>query len=189
MSAAFSLSNSVASGAFFWAFNGVGLALLIPNAQSLIAYYYKPVSRGAAFGALYLPGALGGMAGGLFATNIGHVRPFGVEGWRIAFLSVAALSAVVGALNLVYSVDPRYKIEEPQYAQDPDIFKERPISMSRMAADVGSVLAVPSFVLIVVQGIIGYVFINKMNLLKVVVSYLLHFLGWQKSNLFNGAAT
>ena len=173
MSAAFSLSNSVASGAFFWAFNGVGLALLIPNAQSLIADYYKPVSRGAAFGALYLTGALGGMAGGLFATNIGHVRPFGVEGWRIAFLSV----------------DPRYKIEEPQYAQDPDIFKERPISMSRMAADVGSVLAVPSFVLIVVQGIIGYVFINKMNLLKVVVSYLLHFLGWQKSNLFNGAAT
>lgn len=155
MAAAFSLCNSVGTGAFFWAFNGVGLALLIPNAQSLIADYYKPVSRGAAFGALYLTSALGGMAGALFATNLGHVHTLGLEGWRIAFLSVAALSAVVGLLNLIWSVDPRYKLEELQYAQDPDIYKQRPISLPRMVADVGSVLAVPSFIIIVVQGIIG----------------------------------
>lgn len=43
----------------------MGLGLLIPNAQSLIADYYSALSRGKAFGALYLMGALGGMLGAL----------------------------------------------------------------------------------------------------------------------------
>lgn len=102
----------------FWAFNGVGLGLLLPNAQSLIADYFSggaachtnpegnptpclsphlvgtPVSlrgapalsRGKAFGALYLTSAIGGMLGALFATNMGHTRPLGIEGWRAAFI-------------------------------------------------------------------------------------------------------
>jgi MFS family permease len=159
MAAGFAITHSVATGALFWAFNGFGLALLIPNAQSLIADYFKPVSRGSAFGALQMTGALGGMAGALFATNIGHLQiqifEYLIEGWRLAFFSVAFLSTVVGVLNLIFSVDPRYKLEEPQYAQAPDIYKQRPISVGRMTADVVSVLAVPSFILIVVQGIVG----------------------------------
>lgn len=43
-------------GMFVWAFNGVGLALMIPSAQSLVADYYPPSSRGSAFGALQLTG-------------------------------------------------------------------------------------------------------------------------------------
>ena len=54
-----------------WAVNGVGLALVIPSGQSLIADYYPPASRGRAFGALYLTGAVGGMLGSLYATNMG----------------------------------------------------------------------------------------------------------------------
>ena len=54
-----------------WAINGVGLALVIPSGQSLIADYYPPASRGRAFGALYLTGAVGGMLGSLYATNMG----------------------------------------------------------------------------------------------------------------------
>jgi len=159
MAAAFAMTHSVATGALFWAFNGFGLALLIPNAQSLIADYFKPVSRGAAFGALQMTGALGGMAGALFATNVGHFKvdlfDYKIEGWRLAFFSVAFVSAVVGVLNLIYSVDPRYKLEDSQYAQAPDIFKKRPIGIERIVADIISVLAVPSFILIVCQGIVG----------------------------------
>ena len=44
---------------------------MIPSGQSLIADYYPPASRGRAFGALYLTGAVGGMLGSLFATNMG----------------------------------------------------------------------------------------------------------------------
>ena len=35
------------------------------------ADYYPPAARGRAFGALYLTGALGGMLGSLYATNLG----------------------------------------------------------------------------------------------------------------------
>ena len=42
-----------------WAFNGVGLALIIPNTQSLVADYYTATQRGEAFGKLYLTGAQG----------------------------------------------------------------------------------------------------------------------------------
>ena len=58
-------------GTALWAVNGVGLALVIPSGQSLIADYYPPASRGRAFGALYLTGAVGGMLGSLYATNMG----------------------------------------------------------------------------------------------------------------------
>jgi hypothetical protein len=44
------------------------------------------LSRGKAFGALYLTSAIGGMLGALFATNMGHTRPLGIEGWRAAFI-------------------------------------------------------------------------------------------------------
>jgi len=47
---------------------------VIPSGQSLIADYYPPASRGRAFGALYLTGAVGGMLGSLFATNMGATR-------------------------------------------------------------------------------------------------------------------
>lgn len=39
--------------------NGVGLALVVPCVQSLIADYTPAEKRGAAFGVLYFTGALG----------------------------------------------------------------------------------------------------------------------------------
>lgn len=54
------------------AINGVGLALVIPNAQSITADYYDELDRGKAFGALYMTSALGGAIGSLYATNQGR---------------------------------------------------------------------------------------------------------------------
>ena len=69
--AGFGAARSLRQGLALWAINGVGLALVIPSGQSLIADYYPPAARGRAFGALYLTGALGGMVGSLYATNLG----------------------------------------------------------------------------------------------------------------------
>ena len=52
----------------------------------------------------------GGMFGGFFATNIGHFRPLGIEGWRFAFHFVAAVSLVVCVMVLRYAADPRRKV-------------------------------------------------------------------------------
>jgi MFS family permease len=58
-----------------WALNGVGLALMIPNAQSMVADYYSADSRGKAFGMMGLTSATGAMVGALYATNIGAALP------------------------------------------------------------------------------------------------------------------
>ena len=55
------------------AINGVGLSLVIPNAQSITADYYDELDRGKAFGALYMTSALGGAIGSLYATNQGEL--------------------------------------------------------------------------------------------------------------------
>lgn len=44
---------------------------MIPTGQSLVADYYGAAQRGRAFGGLQLTGALGGMLGSLYATNLG----------------------------------------------------------------------------------------------------------------------
>ncbi|KAG2486460.1 hypothetical protein HYH03_014907 [Edaphochlamys debaryana] len=103
---AFAFARTVNQGIAAWAFNGVGLALIIPNSQSLIADYFTATRRGEAFGTLMLTGALGGMLGAVFATNLGSQAPLGVEGWRLAFLAVGAASFAIGACTLVYAVDP-----------------------------------------------------------------------------------
>lgn len=69
--AGFSMCASLRQGYFFWAINGIGLSLVIPTGQSLIADYYQASNRGKAFGALYLTGSLGGMFGSMYATNLG----------------------------------------------------------------------------------------------------------------------
>ncbi len=43
--------------------NGIGLSMVIPSGQSMVADYYPEERRGAAFGALYLTGAVGAMLG------------------------------------------------------------------------------------------------------------------------------
>ncbi|KAG2426257.1 hypothetical protein HXX76_013015 [Chlamydomonas incerta] len=110
-SAAFAFARSVNQGIAAWAFNGVGLSLIIPNSQSLVADYYSANQRGEAFGTLMLTGALGGMVGGIYATNLGGVPASsgsgGLAGWQLVFLTVGAASAGVGVLVLLLGVDPR----------------------------------------------------------------------------------
>ncbi|PNH07799.1 hypothetical protein TSOC_005695 [Tetrabaena socialis] len=55
---AFSCATTLNQGIAAWAFNGVGLALIIPNSQSLIADYYTATQRGLAFGTLMLTAAV-----------------------------------------------------------------------------------------------------------------------------------
>ncbi|KAK2075861.1 hypothetical protein QBZ16_001602 [Prototheca wickerhamii] len=151
----FAFTHTVRAGIAVWAWNGLGLGLLIPNAQSLIADYFSEYSRGRAFGALYLTGAMGGTLGALYATNIAHTRPLGLEGWQFAVISVGVVSLLIGVLNFFASVDPRFKAEDPEYQQEPDVLKHEGGSLHRAAQDILSVITVPSFAIVVAQGIVG----------------------------------
>ncbi|DBB03312.1 TPA: hypothetical protein ACH3X3_010695 [Trebouxia sp. C0006] len=148
--AGFSVCRSLNEGYLFWAINGIGLSLVIPTGQSLIADYSQASNRGKAFGALYLTGSLGGMFGSLYATNLGSTTVFGWEGWRFVFLSVAAVSILIGVLNWLQAHDPNYtqdgstKLSGAAVLGLKDIWREMKVVMS-----------IPTFLLIIVQGIMG----------------------------------
>ncbi|KAK9801849.1 hypothetical protein WJX73_001027 [Symbiochloris irregularis] len=109
MTSAIGLSTSVYQAMLWCAFNGVGLALVIPCIQSLIADYNPPEQRGSAFGLMFFISAMGGMIGGFFGTNVGHFQPLGIEGWRLAFHLMALVSLVTAALVFLHAADPRRK--------------------------------------------------------------------------------
>ncbi|PRW33724.1 MFS general substrate transporter [Chlorella sorokiniana] len=113
MTAAIGLSRSLGQAFVSCAVNGFGLALVIPCVSSIIADYNPPDTRGRAFGIMSLTASLGGMAGAFYATNVGATRPFGMEGWRFAFLLVAVISVVTAALVYRYAVDPRHLHHHP----------------------------------------------------------------------------
>ena len=56
------------------------------------------------------------MVGGFFGTNVGHFQPLGMDGWRLAFHLVAAISLVTAALVFYYAADPRRKVSAPAEA-------------------------------------------------------------------------
>lgn len=67
------------------ALSGIGLALVIPCVQAIIAELYSPYERGRAFGFLFTVSALGGFPVCLPAL----VRACHVQNWRTSFLEGA----------------------------------------------------------------------------------------------------
>ncbi|KAL4436794.1 hypothetical protein ABPG75_003933 [Micractinium tetrahymenae] len=177
MTASIGLSRSLGQAMVSCAVNGFGLALVIPCVSSMIADYHPPETRGNAFGMMSLTASLGGMAGSFFATNIGGMRPMGIEGWRFAFHLVAAISVLTAALVYKHAVDPRHLNHHPsvhsgQHAavtapagsdveapQARTSGKPAHASRDQVWQDVKSVLRIRSFQLIVLQasttGIVG----------------------------------
>jgi len=105
--------------AFWRAVNGFGLAIVIPALQSFIADSYKDGTRGAGFGLLALIGSVGGIGGSVLATIVAGGDYYGLPGWRLAFISVAFVSFVIGLLVYLYAVDPR-KTSPSHYGSDED---------------------------------------------------------------------
>lgn len=107
MTSAIGFSTSLHQAMVACAFNGLGLALVIPALSSLVADSNEAHARGKAFGTMQLTSSLGGMAGALFATNVSGFMPLGIPGWRFAFHCVAGLSLATAFLVLRCTNDPR----------------------------------------------------------------------------------
>ena len=153
----FATTNSISYALPLCAINGIGLALVIPSVQSLTADYHAADSRGKAFGALWLTISFGGMLGALYATNVGSLRPFDLDGWRFVFYSVAATSILVGILNALYVHDPSYlQHQQEQYASTGSP-KLNIALLKTTVSDIASVMRIPTFAIIIIQGIIGSV--------------------------------
>ncbi|KAK9904425.1 hypothetical protein M0R45_000723 [Rubus argutus] len=166
-------AHVIALGAFLWAaatflvgfsstflqvaisrgLNGIGLAIVIPAIQSLVADSTDESNRGTAFGWLQLTGNLGSIIGGLCSVLIASTSVMGIAGWRIAFHLVGLISVIVGILVRLFANDPHY-VENNFRAKDqmPRTFSEE---VKDLIKESKSVIKIPTFQILIAQGVFG----------------------------------
>lgn len=136
--------------------NGIGLAIVAPAIQSLVADSTDDSNRGVAFGWLQVAGNLGSIIGGLLSILLAPTTFMGIPGWRLSFHLVGLISIIVGILVHVFAKDPHFA--------DDDITESRPnhvtckslwSQMKDLASEAKSVSNIPSFQILVAQGVTG----------------------------------
>jgi MFS family permease len=139
----------------FRALSGIGLAVLYPTASSLLSDYYPENSRGKAFGLLGLTGIMGAVIGTLYATSIADDTIHGMPGWRFAFVSMAVVSFILGALIYLFGKDPLRGNSEEQLTGLINEKTEKAYKISK--SDISKIMTNKTFVLIVLQGMAGLI--------------------------------
>ncbi|TVU09353.1 hypothetical protein EJB05_42823, partial [Eragrostis curvula] len=171
-------AHVIAVGAFLWAaatflvgisdtflqvaisrgLNGIGLALVVPSIQSLVADSTDDGTRGSAFGWLQLASSLGLISGGFVGLLLAQTTVLGIAGWRVAFHLVAAISVVVGIFNWLYAVDPHFPTDASAAVHQRDGNK-RPATarevVAEMIEEAKFVVRIPTFQIFVAQGVSG----------------------------------
>lgn len=170
----FNRAHVIALGAFLWAaatflvalsstylqvaisraLNGIGLALVTPAIQSLVADSTDDSNRGSAFGWLQLTGSIGSILGGFFSLLLASNTFLGIAGWRIAFHLVAIISVIVGILVRLFAVDQNYT-NNVNRSNEPSSSKSVWTEVKYMVKEAKAVIKIQSFQIIVAQGITG----------------------------------
>lgn len=147
-------SNTYLQVAVSRALNGIGLAIVAPAIQSLVADSTDDENRGMAFGWLQLTSNLGSIVGGLFSLLIAPTTFLGIEGWRIAFHLVGIISVIVGILVRLFARDPHFSeggIKARQEEPSKSLWSE----LKDLVQEAKSILTIQSFQIIVAQGVTG----------------------------------
>ncbi|XP_021804017.1 uncharacterized protein LOC110748335, partial [Prunus avium] len=134
--------------------NGIGLAVVTPAIQSLVADSTDESNRGTAFGWLQLTGNLGSIIGGLCSVLIASTTFMGIPGWRIAFHLVGLISVIVGILVRLFANDPHY-LESNGRAKDKTSHKPFSSEVKDLIIEAKSVIRIPSFQILIAQGVFG----------------------------------
>ncbi|KAI5435799.1 uncharacterized protein LOC127118790 isoform X1 [Lathyrus oleraceus] len=169
-------AHVIALGAFLWAaatflvafsssffqvalsrgLNGIGLALVTPAIQSLVADSTDDNNRGMAFGWLQLTGNIGSIVGGLFSLLIAPITVFGIPGWRVSFHVVGLISIIVGTLVYIFAKDPHFEDKGTLRNNSNSVQKETFWSgVKALIQEAKSVSRISSFQIIVAQGVTG----------------------------------
>ncbi|KAH7277316.1 hypothetical protein KP509_39G045100 [Ceratopteris richardii] len=148
------VSTTFLQVAFSRALNGIGLAVVVPAIQSIIADCTSDHNRGGAFGWLQLTGNVGSIVGGLCAVLMANELFFGIAGWRVAFFLVAFVSTLVGILVYIFAVDPRSPHPHNRIGSEGGL-NLICSSTKEMLMEAKTVLKIRTFQVIVAQGIAG----------------------------------
>ncbi|KAJ8430411.1 hypothetical protein Cgig2_025838 [Carnegiea gigantea] len=136
------------------ALNGIGLAIVAPAIQSLVADSTNETNRGTAFGWLQLTANVGSIFGGLCSVLIAPLTFMGIPGWRMSFHLVGMISVLVGILVRLYAKDPHFPDDTPKGCSH--IANESFSSqVKELVQEAKLVVKIPSFQIIVAQGVTG----------------------------------
>lgn len=130
------------------ALNGVGLALQIPAIFAFVADSVDGTNRGMAFGWLMVASKAGTVGGTTLGLLMAPTSFFGLPGWRLAFLLLAALGAAVGVSIRAFAAAG--KAPAPPRPTKP-VRQE----LQEFAREAKAVLRIPSFQVIIAQGLTG----------------------------------
>ncbi|KAF5198101.1 Major facilitator superfamily protein [Thalictrum thalictroides] len=136
------------------ALNGIGLAIVTPAIQSLVADSTDDSNRGTAFGWLQLTANIGSIFGGLLSVLIASTSFMGIPGWRISFHLVAILSVVIAVLVRLFANDPNF-VEGGKKTGHQSPRKSFLLQLKDLISEAKAVLKIPSFQIIVAQGVSG----------------------------------
>ncbi|MCD7461734.1 hypothetical protein HAX54_046913 [Datura stramonium] len=174
LSARYNRAHVIALGAFLWSaatflvavssnfaeiaisrgLNGIGLAIVIPAIQSLVADSTNESNRGTAFGWLQLTSNFGSTLGGLISVLLAETSFMGIPGWRISFHLVGMISVAVGILVGLFASDPRF-LDIDGNAKDQPPKQPFQEEVRQLLKEAKEVMKVPSFQLLIAQGISG----------------------------------
>ncbi|KAJ0231142.1 UNE2 [Hirschfeldia incana] len=174
MSVRHNRAHVIALGAFLWsaatflvafsstffqvavsrALNGIGLALVAPAIQSLVADSTDDANRGSAFGWLQLTANIGSILGGLCSVLIAPLTFMGVPGWRVAFHIVGLISVIVGVLVRLFANDPHF-VKDGVNVQRVVPRRSFCSEVKDLVGESGAVVKIRSFQIIVAQGVTG----------------------------------
>eukprot|EP00927_Polykrikos_kofoidii_P066682 TRINITY_DN62239_c0_g1_i1.p1 TRINITY_DN62239_c0_g1~~TRINITY_DN62239_c0_g1_i1.p1 ORF type:complete len:596 (-),score=60.81 TRINITY_DN62239_c0_g1_i1:96-1883(-) len=162
--------------------HGSTLASLSPIAQSIVVDMTTPHQRGRAFGLVMFSICLGQMIAAFVGASFGDKLFFSsVRGWRVVFALVAGLSFMVSLLVHVGMEDiPSAKLSQPKSAQAEPQPKTRFCFGSHcdvIREEFNRVLAlfrIPTFKVIVLQGIFGSIPWNALGFLTMYLQYCGH---------------
>jgi MFS family permease len=137
------------------AITGIGLAVIVPTTQSLVADYFPPEKRGTAFGWLGLTGVLGAIFGTIYATAlVASGEPIlGMEAWRFVFITMALISILIGLFVFLVARDPVRGKSEHELTKV--ITREKAEKYQVILSDYKKILRNKTFDLVLLQGVAG----------------------------------
>lgn len=138
------------------ALNGIGLAIVAPAIQSLVADSTDDSNRGMAFGWLQFTSNIGSIVGGLLALLIAPITFMGIPGWRVSFHLVGIISVVVGILVRLFANDPHFPDGSLKGNSNGEAAgKSFWMEAIDLVHEAKTVMKIPSFQIIVAQGVTG----------------------------------
>ncbi|CAL5221084.1 g3211 [Coccomyxa viridis] len=180
MASGMGFANNYAEAAAWCALNGLGLAMVIPCIQSILAEVWVAKHRGRAFGSLFTISALGGIGMKYAAIVLGTEEVGRFDGWRVIFFAMAGVAALATVAVFFGGIEPRNLrpkevVEQPGQRLGP-LQALRAGSMIILKST-WTVFRIRSFQVILAAGIVGGL-IGGMMGYKIMWLQLLGFSGW-----------